>query len=108
MSYQSASQNHSVQIAVIGGSGFYQLNSLSHPRRESHSTTYGEAQIELGRVGEKAVGFMLRHGGGHKLPPHKVNYRANIRALKDLGVEKIIAINAVGGIGDNFLHTKIL
>ena len=87
-------------VAVIGGSGFYQLSALTNSSLHIIETPYGDAHVEQGLVSGSPVIFMMRHGGGHKLPPHKVNYRANIWALNKLGVQSIIAINAVGGIGE--------
>ena len=88
--------------AIIGGSGFYHLNNLEHIETLTITTPYGNvAGIQRGEVAGKPIIFMMRHGDGHKVPPHKINYRANIWALKSLGVDRIIAINAVGGIGDD-------
>ncbi|HEY7773682.1 MAG TPA: S-methyl-5'-thioinosine phosphorylase [Marinagarivorans sp.] len=88
--------------AIIGGSGFYHLDNLSDSETLSVSTPYGNVSgLQRGTVAGKPVVFMMRHGDGHKVPPHKINYRANIWALKSLGVSRIIAINAVGGIGDD-------
>ena len=88
--------------AIIGGSGFYHLKNLECIEALTITTPYGDvAGIQRGNVAGKPVVFMMRHGDGHKVPPHKINYRANIWALKSLGVERIIAINAVGGIGDD-------
>ena len=88
--------------AVIGGSGFYHLNNLADVEMLTLNTPYGNvAGLQKGQVAGKPVIFMMRHGDGHKVPPHKINYRANIWALKSLGVDRIIAVNAVGGIGDD-------
>lgn len=90
-----------VKIAVIGGSGFYSMSGSSEKvALEPISTPYGEVSglYQYSCSGQTLL-FLPRHGGGHKVPPHKINYRANIYALKSLGVESIIATNAVGGIG---------
>ncbi len=88
-------------LAIIGGSGLYSLGDAFHLRDQvSRQTPYGDtsADVLLGRWQEVDVAFLPRHGAGHRVPPHAVNYRANIWALKQAGVSKIIAINAVGGI----------
>jgi 5'-methylthioadenosine phosphorylase len=85
-------------IAVIGGSGFYEF--LDDPTEVTVETPYGDpvAPIAVGDVGGKAVAFLPRHGQGHEFPPHRINYRANIWALKSLGVQRILAPCAVGGL----------
>jgi 5'-methylthioadenosine phosphorylase len=89
------------RIAVVGGSG---LESLLHGTRQVRvGTLYGPAPlISIGFMGEEEVAFLPRHGPKHDLPPHRVNYRANLSALKRLGVERIIATNAVGGINADY------
>ena len=87
-------------LAVIGGTGLTSLEALKINRREMISTPYGEPSGPLtdGELNGKAVVFLARHGDGHTIPPHKVNYRANLWALKNRGVDQVIAIAAVGGI----------
>ncbi len=87
-------------LAIIGGTGLTSLETLSISRREMVSTPYGEPSGPLthGELGGKAVVFLARHGYGHTIPPHKVNYRANLWALQHIGVDQIIAVAAVGGI----------
>jgi len=91
------------ETAIIGGTGLTSLNGLEIVRREVVNTPYGEPSGPLthGELAGHKVVFLPRHGSGHTIPPHKVNYRANIWALKSIGVEKIIAINAVGGISSD-------
>ena len=88
--------------ALIGGSGFARLAGLEIARRELVTTPYGEPSAELlfGDFGARAWVFLPRHGNGHhhRIPPHRINYRANIWALKAAGVKQIIALAAVGGI----------
>lgn len=88
-------------LAIIGGSGFTKLEALEIVRREVVHTPYGEpsAPITHGVFGGKEVVFLPRHGTAHTIPPHKVNYRANIWALKHIGVKRIVGVAAVGGIG---------
>jgi 5'-methylthioadenosine phosphorylase len=89
------------RIAVVGGSG---LESLLHGTRQVKiGTPYGPAPlISIGIIGEQEIAFLPRHGPKHDLPPHRVNYRANLSALKRLGVERIIATNAVGCINSKY------
>ncbi len=91
-----------MQIAIVGGTGVYGLDGLADVRRESVETAYGEAQVIVGAAEGKEIVFMPRHGEGHSIPPHRINYRANIRALKELGVESIIATNAVGSLQEEW------
>ncbi|GAA5170959.1 S-methyl-5'-thioinosine phosphorylase [Viridibacterium curvum] len=87
-------------FAIIGGSGLSKLSSLDEERREVVRTPYGEPSGPLlfGQVGGKQVVFLARHGYGHSIPPHAVNYRANIWALKQAGAEGIVSVASVGGI----------
>jgi 5'-methylthioadenosine phosphorylase len=85
-------------LAVIGGSGFY---SLLDDARDVHVTTpYGEPSdaVVVGRVGDRDVAFLPRHGRDHRYPPHRINYRANLWALHSLGVRQVIAPCAVGSL----------
>ncbi|MEE4376223.1 MAG: S-methyl-5'-thioinosine phosphorylase [Candidatus Competibacteraceae bacterium] len=88
-------------LAIIGGTGLTSLETLKITHRELVSTPYGEPSGPLiyGELCDKPVVFLARHGQHHTIPPHKINYRANVWALKQIGVEKLIAIAAVGGIG---------
>ena len=87
-------------LAILGGSGLSQLPWLEGVRRKVVGTPFGapSAPLTLGRIGKREVIFLARHGDGHTLAPHQVNYRANIRALKDEGVTKIVSVATVGGI----------
>ncbi len=85
-----------MKIAVIGGSGLYSL--LKNAETKMVATKYGKAKVHCGKIGKNEVFFVARHGEKHTLPPHRVNYKANISALKKLGVEKIIATAACGAI----------
>jgi len=88
------------QLAIIGGTGLTSLDSLEIVRKQVVSTPYGETSAPLiyGRLNRKEVVFLPRHGYSHTIPPHRVNYRANIWALRQVGVENVIAVAAVGGI----------
>lgn len=87
-------------IGIIGGSGLTGLENLEIVRREVIRTPYGEpsAPVVYGNLGGKEILFLPRHGPGHTIPPHQINYRANIWALKEAGVNKVIAVAAVGAI----------
>ncbi|MGE6796839.1 S-methyl-5'-thioadenosine phosphorylase [Psychrobacter okhotskensis] len=91
---------HSADIAIIGGSGLYQMADLTNQRSVSISTPYGKPSddIILGELNGVTVAFLTRHGQGHKFTPSKVPYRANIYALKTLGVRYIISVSAVGSL----------
>src|SRR5713226_8322632 len=87
-------------IGVIGGSGFYQMEGLSDLEEVAVSTPYGDPSdaITLGSLEGVRIAFLPRHGQGHRLLPSELPQRANIYALKKLGVERIIAISAVGSL----------
>ncbi len=86
--------------AIIGGTGLTTLDTLSELQHEVISNPYGTPSGALihGRWGSHRVTFLARHGAHHTIPPHQINYRANIWALKQSGVEAVIAVAAVGGI----------
>lgn len=87
-------------LAIIGGSGLYELSGLTQVQRQSFSTPWGHPsdEITFGRLGERAVLFLPRHARGHSIAPHRINYRANIDALRQAGATQIVAVAAVGGI----------
>ncbi len=87
-------------VAVIGGTGLDQLEGLDFVQVHCPDTPYGSPSrpIEEGRIHDHQVFFLQRHGAPRAIPPHKINYRANLWALNSLGVSEVIAINAVGGI----------
>jgi 5'-methylthioinosine phosphorylase len=97
-------------VAVIGGSGLTNLKNLHITRREVMRTPYGEpsAPMVFGELSGQTILFLPRHGAGHTIPPHKINYRANIWAIREAGVRNVIAVNAVGGITPNFLESGLL
>ncbi|MGM0607020.1 MAG: S-methyl-5'-thioadenosine phosphorylase [Candidatus Muiribacteriota bacterium] len=88
------------EIGVIGGSGLYHLDSLKDVREETVETPFGKpsGKVVIGKMGDREVAFIPRHGKGHKFLPSEVPYKANIYALKKLGVKYIIAITAVGSL----------
>ena len=85
-------------IGVIGGSGLYQMAGLEAVRRVSVETPFGKPSDKLvrGRIGALELVFLPRHGIGHRWLPTEINFRANIFAMKKLGVERIISVSAVG------------
>jgi 5'-methylthioadenosine phosphorylase len=91
-------------LAILGGSGLARIELLTETRSISARTEYGEpsAPLTLGRLGGCEVLFLARHGEGHSIPPHQVNYRANIRALRDAGAKRIVSVATVGGIRREF------
>jgi 5'-deoxy-5'-methylthioadenosine phosphorylase len=88
------------RIGIIGGSGLTRLQALTTEHQEVVSTPYGEpsAPFTFGEFDGNPVVFLPRHGAGHTLPPHQVNYRANVWAFHHLGVRKVVGMAAVGGI----------
>lgn len=86
--------------AIIGGTGLTQLEGLTLSESLPIETPYGapSAPLQRGRYAGREVLFLARHGHPHRFPPHQVNYRANLWALKQAGAEAVIAVNAVGGI----------
>ncbi|MEI7038207.1 S-methyl-5'-thioinosine phosphorylase [Fulvimonas yonginensis] len=89
-----------IDLAVIGGSGLYRFPGLENASRRALDTPYGPAsgEVVLGDFAGRRLAFLARHGEGHTLAPHRVNYRANLWALHALGARRVIGINAVGGI----------
>jgi len=88
-------------LAILGGSGLTQLSTLEVTRREVIRTPFGEPSgaLTFGRLCGREVVFLARHGYGHTIPPHLVNYRANIWALaREAGADAIVAVASVGGI----------
>jgi len=87
-------------LAIIGGTGFARMPNLESVRREVVRTPYGEPSgaLTFGSIAGHAVVFLARHGYGHTIPPHQINYRANIWALHACGAKNVVAIAAVGGI----------
>jgi len=87
-------------IAIIGGSGLYQLEALENSHTETVPTPYGEPSdaLTIGSMQGESVVFLARHGAAHTIPPHRINYRANLWALKHMGVDTVISVCAVGGI----------
>ncbi len=87
-------------LGIIGGTGLAQLANLEITHRKVARTPYGEPSgaLTFGRICDQEVIFLARHGYGHTIPPHEVNYRANLWALKDHGVDRVVSVATVGGI----------
>ena len=87
-------------LVIIGGSGLSQLAMLEVKRRVAVRTPYGEPSgvLTFGQIQGRDVCFLARHGYGHTIPPHEVNYRANLWALRDSGIRRVISVASVGGI----------
>lgn len=104
------------KIGVIGGSGLYEINGFSLEKKRKISTPFGEPSDHYieGKINNTKLIFLPRHGRHHNIPPHMINYRANIWGFKKLGVERIISVSAVGGIkkglrpGDIVITDQIL
>jgi len=97
-------------LAIIGGSGLTRLSTLAVAHREVVRTPYGEPSSALvfGQVAGRDVIFLARHGHGHTVPPHRVNFRANIWALKQRGVGSILAVASVGAISGGYQPGDLL
>jgi 5'-methylthioinosine phosphorylase len=97
-------------IGIIGGTGLTQLEDLEIIRRQIVRTPYGDASQPLifGNLAGIEVVFLARHGGGHTIPPHAINYRANIWALHSVGVKNLLAVATVGGINNKLLPGDIV
>jgi len=89
-----------VHLAIIGGTGLSQIEGIDDVRHQVVSTPFGEPSgpVTIGRMQGCDVVFLPRHGYNHRIPPHQINYRANIWALRELNVSRILAVAAVGGI----------
>ena len=95
---------HHIDLAIIGGTGVYKLASLEDVESHLPQTRYGFASgaVRVGTLAGRRVAFLARHGEGHSVPPHKINYRANLVALQMVGARRVLALNTVGGISDHY------
>lgn len=89
-----------VDLAIIGGTGVYRADMLENSKDITVTTEYGEVSLMTGEYKGRRVAFLARHGKGHTVPPHLINYRANIQALKQLGAKRVIATTAVGSLNE--------
>ena len=97
-------------IGIIGGSGLYSMSGLTDTREMRIKTPFGEPSdvIVLGTLEGKRVAFLARHGRGHRILPSEINYRANLYAMKLLGVERIISVSAVGSLKEDLRPGEFL
>lgn len=88
------------RIAIIGGTGIDSLRGLKDIETHHATTPYGPpaAPFRIGRLGSVEVAFLYRHGERHEIPPHRINHRANVWALRDLGVRRVVAVSSVGSL----------
>ncbi|MFB3093121.1 MAG: MTAP family purine nucleoside phosphorylase, partial [Dehalococcoidia bacterium] len=98
------------RVGVIGGSGFYQMDGLSDADELHVDTPYGQpsSAIVLGTLEGERIAFLSRHGPGHRIPPHELPNRANIYAMKTLGVETIVGVSAVGSLREEIKPLHLL
>jgi 5'-methylthioadenosine phosphorylase len=97
-------------LAIIGGTGLDQLGNLKITHRQVIRTPYGEPSgaLTFGTINQHEVMFLARHGYGHTIPPHEVNYRANLWALYEQGAKRVIAVASVGGIRADLIPGEIV
>jgi len=102
--------DRSVKIGIIGGSGLYEIEGLRDVREIKVRTPFGEPSdnIMVGHLGEVGLAFLPRHGRGHRIMPTEINYRANIFALKSIGVERIISVSACGSLKEELKPRDIV
>jgi 5'-methylthioinosine phosphorylase len=93
-----------LDLAVIGGTGLYRLAELQDLETQQPDTRFGapSGPVRIGTLHGRRVAFLARHGEGHSIPPHRINYRANLAALQALGARRVLALNTVGGITERF------
>jgi 5'-methylthioinosine phosphorylase len=97
-------------LAIIGGSGLSKLANIDNTRREVVRTPYGDPSgpLTFGKLGSAEIVFLARHGYGHTIAPHEINYRANLWALQKVGVTEVVAVATVGGIRPDLIAGKLL
>jgi 5'-methylthioadenosine phosphorylase len=105
-----AGRNTSAAIGIIGGSGLYTMPGLAEARELRLKTPFGDPSdaLAVGSLEGQHVAFLARHGRGHRLLPSEINYRANIYALKQLGVERMISVSAVGSLKEELQPLEFL
>src|SRR5258708_7208380 len=107
---RSGKSNGESAIGIIGGSGLYAMNGLTNTREVRVKTPFGDPSdaIVLGTMEGKRVAFLARHGRGHRILPGEINYRANVYAMKLMGVERIISVSAVGSLKEDLRPGEFL
>jgi 5'-methylthioadenosine phosphorylase len=103
-------KNQPAAVGIIGGSGLYQMDDLRHVTEHQIDTPFGLPSDTLigGKLGERQIYFLPRHGKGHRLLPHEINHRANIYALRSLNVRWIISVAAVGSLQEKYAPRDVL
>ena len=98
------------EIGIIGGSGLYSMSGLERPREVRVKTPFGEPSdaFVIGTLEGRRVAFLARHGRGHRILPSEINYRANLYAMKLLGVERVISVSAVGSLREDLRPLEFL
>lgn len=98
------------ELAVIGGSGLYTIPGLKDLSEKTVTTPFGEpsSPVVMGTLAGRRIAFLARHGIGHTIPPHQVNYRANIYALKSLGVRFVAAVSACGSLREDYAPGNVV
>src|SRR5277367_6898954 len=109
-SEKSKRANTQAEIGIIGGSGLYSMSGFTDTREVRVKTPFGDPSdaIVLGMLEGKRVAFLARHGRGHRILPSAINFRANICAMKQLGVERIISVSAVGSLQEDLRPGEFL
>src|SRR5260370_36046443 len=107
---KSAKSNAQAAIGIIGGSGLYAMNGLTNTREIRVKTPFGEPSdaLVVGTLEGKRVAVLARHGRGHRILPREINFRANICAMKQLGVARIISVSAVGSLQEDLRPGEFL
>ena len=102
--------NEAPTLAVIGGSGLYEMPGLQNTREQEIATPFGKpsAPIIVGMLEGYPIAFLSRHGIGHHISPSEINFRANIYALKSLGIERIVSISACGSLREDFRPGEVV
>jgi len=97
-------------LGVIGGSGLYEMEGLRNVRTVSVRTPFGDPSdaLVVGEIGGRTLAFLPRHGRGHRIPPSQINYRANIYALKKVGVKWVLSLSAVGSMRETIRPRDIV
>lgn len=110
MKTRKRNRSPKAEVAVIGGSGLYEMEGLADVREVRVTTPYGRPSdaVILGTLDGRSVAFLSRHGRGHRLSPSMINYRANIFALKSLGVTQIFSVSAVGSMKERIKPGHVL
>jgi 5'-methylthioadenosine phosphorylase len=105
-----AKSGDAIRIGIIGGSGLYSMEGLTATRELRVKTSFGEASdaFVIGELEGHRVAFLARHGRGHRISPSEINYRANICALKMLGVERVLSVSAVGSLREEYAPLDFL